>query len=790
MDKNQLKKEMDAYFENVLKNVLGIFQGEESSMFSKYTLLLGNEIPSEISPDILFVDTGMLDSGTTFPLAIEIPSGYYYVSNEHFQEGTTDNVTVGESGADVVINADTVESLRVIVKFEKSNLTPIPAPVLSDAFVEQSGFVTAKLSQMMIEDENLLDVDSYTVTVNGADVTVSEVTTGINTSILSIITTPAIKAGDIVSLEIDGSLMKSAYGGLLGNQLLSNIINYAVPVYPEIVDLIPLVYDYNNEIGIVAEINPNGLTGTVKLLHGFDGAFDNETDLDPIVDASNNAIRSVFIPKYDMGTFNVKVVVTLSDSTVIESDVETLTVYPGTKNVAKEVSLTTLVGTTFYIDPSAPVNGTGTEESPYNAFPALGNNNTYLIKKGTTIAYIGYGARVGVIGSCKIGAYGTGYARPILEWQVSGTSDIRFIDATNSTVVLDGIEIRSTDIFGIGTYFANSTNSCVHNCVIKGFTWGVYSESHTFSPYTLQWSGLNIWYSKFDGQGLDAINARNVTNLNIEFCFIKRANQLYWYNYPANQNQSISEGDGIQVNSACRNPADPTGALIPQVTLINNCTVDRSDTGNKMCIIIDCATANYTIVNNHLIGQRIIAGYTVNGLYLSMGTQTDASTNLVKGNVIENCAAAFAVYSNQIFAHNKVINCNTGLTINANRTSRVWNNVFFALSAMAVNKLSNASASVQNNVFVDCPQTIQFLSGGTNANSHNHFQNSTSSGTNATTGSAGFELESAVNTEFDFRIKSDSALIGSGTDVGLLLDYDNEDIATPFNKGLYEIALA
>lgn len=41
----------------------------------------------------------------------------------------------------------------------------------------------------------------------------------------------------------------------------------------------------------------------------------------------------------------------------------------------------------IYIDPSVPVNGSGTEESPYNTFVGItwGSNNSYLLKRGTVL---------------------------------------------------------------------------------------------------------------------------------------------------------------------------------------------------------------------------------------------------------------------------------------------------------------------------------------------------------------------------------------------------------------------
>jgi len=556
-----------------------------------------------------------------------------------------------------------------------------------------------------------------------------------------------------------------------------------LPVIPLIGSTLGEFQKYSDAYLVSAEIDSANKSGTVSIFYGRDGLYDNEIICEAISSDSGTVFRSATIPKIKPGLLTWKVVLT-SDGRHYEAIGESYRIYPGTQNIATEYSIPTMIGTTFYIDPSAATNGSGTEVSPFNVLPVMGNSNTYLLKRGTTLTYTGYASRIGTIGTCTLGAYGEG-DRPIINWIVSGASEVRFIDATSNTgqpVIIRDIKIKSDDIYGIGIYLANNPGSWIYNCEIEGFTWPIYTETHVFSPYSLQWAGLKILYCTLHNHGFDGINARSVTDLEIGYTYIYDTNMYYWVNHPANIHEDNSPGDGIQINSGCRNPLDPTGERISQVTHLHHCTIDKSSTGNKMCVVTDSAISDFIFEYNHFIGQRSIPGNTVNGLYLNMGTQTN--DNLVQYNLFEECATANAVYHNATFAYNKVINCNLGLVINANRVQRVYNNIFHNITGFAINKLSNASANVHNNVYINCPSTVQFLSGGTNTNTHNHFDNSTVTGTNSTTGDCLINNKA----EFNYYPLSNSPLINSGINVGLILDAANEVVpqGAGYDKGVYE----
>ena len=573
---------------------------------------------------------------------------------------------------------------------------------------------------------------------------------------------------------------------------ISLALNVSVKVSVDPIPVIPLISDplgelnyYSDRYLVGATIDSANKSGTVSIFYGRNGAYDNEIVCDPIAADSGTVARTASIPKIKPGLLTWKVVFH-ADGKNYEAIGEPYRVYPGTQNVNPRYSLPVMVGTTYYIDPSATVNGDGSESSPFNTLPVLGNSNTYLLKRGTTLTYTGYASRIGTIGTCTLGAYGPeNIDDPIIHWAVSGTTSNRFIDATSNTgqpVIIKDIKLKSDDIYGTGIYLANNPGSWIYNCEIEGFGWPIYTETHVFSPYQLQWAGLKILYCTIHNHGIDGLNIRSVTDLEIGHTYIYDTNMYYWVNHPANIHEDDSPGDGIQINSGCRNPLDPTGERIPQNTHIHHCTVDRSSSGNKMCVIADSYTSNMILEYNHFIGQRSIIGNTVNGIYLSMGVQTN--DNVVRNNLFEECATANAVYHNATFAYNKVINCNNGLVINASRVQRVYNNVFHNLTGLAVNKLSNASANVHNNLFIDCPNTIQFLSGGTNTNSHNHFDNSTSSGTDATTGDC-LVVDKANRNYYPL---VGSPLINSGIDVGLITDFVDETVPQGggFDKGIFE----
>lgn len=748
----------------------------------------GEALPEGITPDVLYIDTGLIVDDIVAGVSISVPEGYNYFSMENkIEEGNTVTGIEFDSSTKLLSATDnTSEGFRAILKFERSKLViPIvPPQLLPNSFINNDQIVTIGFNNLM--KVSTLIANNFTLLVNSQEFPIDSVTTGIDDSIVSIVPdfdteTPAFKSTDVITLEIAPETLENTFGGKYAGGTVS-ILNL---ISPEIASLSVLssYIPFNENFVFSGSITGLKNTASVKIVYGYNG-YTNEQALPAITseDLSENIISRTFTMRRSKpGNFWFKFVVT-EGSNIYEAE-DVLTVYPGTKNeLVGNYASPVLVGTTYYIDPTASVNGNGLSEStPMNVLPTLGNSNTYRIKSGTQINYIGYSNRVGTVGTCKITTYG-GDEMAELNWIVTGSSSTRFIDATGGRLILDNIHVSSTDIFGIGIYLANSGNSHIVNCEVKGFSTGIYSESHVFSPYSLQWSGLVVAQSTLHGQGLDTFNLRNVTNVELAYVYTYDTNMYYWYNHPANISEAVSPGDSVQINSACRNPADPTGALIPQVSYIHHCTFDRSSTGNKMCIIIDCATAQFNITNNHFIGQRSFPN-SVNGVYLSMGTQTAASGNIVAFNTFENCGAANVAYFNGNFIYNKVINCALGVVVNQNRTQNVYNNIFHNIPGYAVNKLTGASADVRNNVFIDCPYTVQFLSGGTNINSHNHFDNSTVTGTNATTGDSLF-VDKAGR---DYSLASNaSPLFESGADLGLLLDFNGDDVEAPVSKGVYQ----
>lgn len=91
---------------------------------------------------------------------------------------------------------------------------------------------------------------------------------------------------------------------------------------------------------------------------------------------------------------------------------------------------------TYYIYPGWPTNGVGSEADPYNAWPAITSNNTYLQRAGTTA-----NANVTAFGSSNLvfGKWGSG-ANPI----ISGGSGIALSASNASNVTISDMEFEST----------------------------------------------------------------------------------------------------------------------------------------------------------------------------------------------------------------------------------------------------------------------------------------------------------------------------------------------------------
>jgi hypothetical protein len=326
-----------------------------------------------------------------------------------------------------------------------------------------------------------------------------------------------------------------------------------------------------------------------------------------------------------------------------------------------------------YIDPGVSGNSRqeGTIENPYKNWDAvsLKSNTVYLLKRSTEITLNSLLA-VYNKSNVTITAYGKGKT-PV----VKASSVQRPLDVYNS----EHITIKNIKFAGNGNnnflirIRGDNENITIDNVVFTNSVWGIrlvgYEQGN--EPGEIQIKNCQI-----SDIGDDGIFAQNVHDLLIDSCYIQKVNQKWFY---IGKSQVQSPGDGIQLEN-CRN------------FTIRNCQIDRTDTGNKFCIIAN-HSKNGRVENNVLMGP-LEKGEGGASIYL--GIETD-SVLIINNNIsfspcgIYSHAVNNYVYRN-VFKENSVgswfININKAIILNnvywnnpvalKGSVLKVFNNIFYA----------------------------------------------------------------------------------------------------------------
>ena len=521
-------------------------------------------------------------------------------------------------------------------------------------------------------------------------------------------------------------------------------------------------------MGVVADIDPKNLATTVQLQYGATTAYGTTIELDAIDSGVTEAVvRSYIMPRLTPGTYHWRIVATNSAGTTTGDD-QVFTVYPGTNREQTEYTLDTFTGTTYYIDPDAATNGTGTEASPYNAWPAtIGSNNIYLQKCGTTAEFSGVFSTIN--GACKISSYGTGELPRITCTQVDSADNFRFM-RSDYKVLIQNMQIDKADITGLGIYLVNAPGSTVIGCDISGFSVPLYTQGGG-TGLNVQWSGVKVLYCNIYSCGTDGLYFRYTTDIEVAHCYIYDVNRKFLVSGMEDEQQS--PGDNIQVASAGTTSIN-----------VHHCTLDHSTTGNKFNFIIASDNSVVSLVNNHFIGTKAFQGHPVSGVYLT----APCSFARIYGNLFEN--HNLGIYNggaNTRAAYNVFRNSNKCIATTNNRVISAVNNIFIDYLYNGLERLSGATLTAKNNVFKSDTGVAINLSGtGTQTIDFNHFegQGALQSGTNFTAGNTMFT--SLVAGSENYYPLAGSPLINSGVNVDEDNDFDGQQVSTPPSKGIYE----
>ncbi len=220
-----------------------------------------------------------------------------------------------------------------------------------------------------------------------------------------------------------------------------------------------------------------------------------------------------------------------------------------------------------YIDPAAAPGGDGSLGSPLQSWAevSIQANTAYLQKRGTqaniTSAIVVGGDNV------LLGAYGPeSDPRPII---YDNSDSIKYMIQVGG----DGATVRDLEIISpratSGIHFAAGywpANGIAWNCSIHGV------DSSHYMMWGVRVFGENtkVLHNEIYYIGDDGIFVQYFPNVEIGYNHITHVNQK-WFE---NSAESYSSGDGIQFDSS-------------NGFYIHHNYVDRSDTGNKFCFIVD-----------------------------------------------------------------------------------------------------------------------------------------------------------------------------------------------------------
>lgn len=420
--------------------------------------------------------------------------------------------------------------------------------------------------------------------------------------------------------------------------------------------------------------------------------------------------------------------------------------------------------TIIYIDPSSTSPGDGSSPStPLASWDDVNiqSDTAYVQKRGTTD-----NIKKAIVApdDVLIGAYGPETdPRPRI---YDSSPDITYmVQVTGDRVTVRDLEIVSPRATS-GIHFAAgywpedgvAWNNSVHGVDASNYLmWGI----RVFGTNT------KVLYNEIYYIGDDGIFAQYMPNIEIGYNNISKVNQK-WFE---DQKESHSSGDSIQFSQN-------TGFYI------HHNTIDRTDTGNKFCIIVQPNEAgSFGIVENNLCRTSD----KVTGLYAAYGTYE----LIVRNNIFEypgtdrksigvysHCTEP-RIYNNIFIGHSQAINL-----WQTEAEAQIHHNTFYNIGWAAV-RGRVAQSTAHNNIF-DLDEggvAITYDNGPTETISHNLFTRANQvRGTQAVIGDPMF-LNAAQN---NFHLQASSPAIDAGIDVDIAEDADGNSRNSLPDIGAFE----
>jgi len=278
---------------------------------------------------------------------------------------------------------------------------------------------------------------------------------------------------------------------------------------------------------------------------------------------------------------------------------------------------------TIHIDPTAQAGGDGSLLKPYNTWSqaqaTFADGNTYLFRAGTTIAAVSFSTQK-ALSNVTFDRYGSG-AKPILLCTStnSKTKALDFNGRLNNVTIRNLVITSTTGLITTLIYVCHfSVGVNIINCDLHDAQWGIRIRSLDAAPYNrvhnLRIEGCRVWNIKDDGLYLYMPIKYEITNTKVW-----QVNQNW---YPG-ASQTIASGDGAQIIGG--NQGKITG-----------CEFNRSDTGNKFCLIIAGTTStpgNYLIIENNIFTSPMTTGQGGAAVYIGTGVDhsIDFNFNCIAG---------------------------------------------------------------------------------------------------------------------------------------------------------------
>ena len=400
--------------------------------------------------------------------------------------------------------------------------------------------------------------------------------------------------------------------------------------------------------------------------------------------------------------------------------------------------------TVYYVDPTYSGGGNnGSISNPYTSVMSvpISSNTAIRIKRGTTHDITGSSGNWDTPSGAAhifIGAYGEG-PRPIM---------------TGDNIRFRGWYPVVRDIEG---KFAYTHSNRAHNAIMFNIKSGnVWTFSHNLKAI-----GCEFSYTGRNGMFVQQWDLDVDQHTEIAYCYIHHVNQRW---HSDNKSQSYADGDGIQFSQY-------RGSYH-----IHNCIVDRHDTGNKFCII----------VNAHTNEGHMLSGIIEDNILIGPHPYPDGGAVIYLGNVVPEPTAS--AYHHCTMKKNIVIGSPydgsyTGAALYTNSTlTRFYGNILADLRYGVRMGSHFGQSEYWNNTFVQQRGSIGNAVQGDCYNMHNNIFPHSSHGS-ATVKSNNIDLATHNDTDVflnpaaeDFRLKAGSPAIDAGTWLSYMNNKYNTDL--------------